>query len=292
MTDEDSTGITGANAPTFTHKISGGSAATINGVTLDVLDTATTPANFNWNGNAGGKNIIGPAINNGTWNPASGNVTGTGNLQMFGTFTYSGGGGSPGSTQQFTLSALEVGLTYEFRVFIRKWDDGTVRPQYLKFTNGAQVTNYYILEDRPGTVLGNSNDNSAYYISFTYVAQSTTMTLESRVSDVSSGNGSFHMYGLTNRLTSPPPPLEFNSIVRAASGANTTLNIKTRPGRTYAVYYSTDQPGTPSLAVLPPPGWFELTDNLPSTGTSTIYVDSFASNLQRAFYLVVDVTPP
>ena len=46
-----------------------------------------------------------------------------------------------------------------------------------------------------------------------------------------------------------------------------------------------------SLAVLPPPGWTELTDSLPSTGTSTVFEDTAASNLQRVFYLVVDVTP-
>ena len=284
VTDEISTGI--KSSDTYTHKISGGSAATVNGVSLDVLDTVTTPANFAWNGNAGGKNIIGPAINNGTWVPASGNVTGDGNFQLFGTFTYSGGGAAPGNSQQFTLSALEVGLAYEMRVFIRKWDDGTVRPQYLKFTNGAQVTNFYILEDRPGTVLGNGNHNSAYYISYTYVAQSTTLTLDATVANVSSGDGSFHMYGMTNRIAGPIPSPDFNSIVRAPkipplTGFSTTLDIRSRPNRTYAVYYSTD------LVI-----WIELTDSVPSTGTSTIYVDSFASDLFRAFYRVDDVTPP
>jgi hypothetical protein len=281
VTDEVSTGINVTDLPNFTHKISGGGAATINGVLLDVLDATTTPANFAWNGNAGGKNQIGLPGANGTWNPTSGNVTGAGNLEMFGTFTYSGGGGSPGSTQQFTLSALEIGRTYELRVFIRKWDNGTVRPQYMKFTNGAEVTNYYILEDRPGTVLGNGNDDSAYYIRYTYVAQSTTMVMESRVSDVSSGNGSFHMYGLTNRSTSPPPALDFNSIVRAANGSSMTLDIKTRPGRIYAVYFSED------LAT-----WIELNDNLPATGTSTIYVDEVGVTYPRTFYRVDDVTVP
>ncbi len=280
VTDEASTGIQASDLSTFTHKISGGSPATVNGVVMDVLDTATTPPNFVWNPNAGGKNVIGPAVNNGTWNPVTGNVTGAGNLQMFGTFTYSGGGGAPGSKQQFTLSALEVGLTYEMRVFIRKWDDGTVRPQYLKFSNGAQVTNFYILEDRPETVLGNSNRESAYYISFTYVAQSTTMTMEATVANVATGNGSFHMYGLTNRSTSLPPPLEISSIVREATGASVTLGIKSRPNRIYAVDFSTD------LLI-----WIELTDAYPSTGTSTTYVDTVASGFPQAFYRVRDVTP-
>ncbi len=282
VTDEASTGI--FDSPTFTHKISGGGPATVNLVPLDILDTTNTPPNFAWNPNAGGKNIIGPGINNGTWNPVAGNVTGAENLKMFGTFTYSGGGGAPGSKQQFTLSALEVGLTYEMRVFIRKWDNGTVRPQYLKFTNGAEVTNYYILEDRPGTVLGNANDDSAYYIKFTYVAQSTTMTMEATVANVSSGNGSFHMYGLTNRSTSPPPPLDFTSVVRAPNGASVQLTWASRVGHVYKVEYSTDLVS-----------WTELSDAWPSnagaTGTSTTYTDTFASNLQRAQYRVTDLTP-
>jgi len=279
VTDEASTGI--STAETFTHKISGGSAATVNGVALDVLDVATTPPNFEWNGNAGGKNIIGPAINNGTWNPDLGNVANVPGLrQMFGTFTYSGAGAGPGNKQHFTLSALEPGLTYELRLFIRKWDNGTVRPADLKFTNGAQVTNFYILEDRPGTVLGNGNDESAYYISFTYVAQAATMTLETTVPGVSTGNGSFHLYGLTNREASEPPPLDFTSIARAANGSSTTLTWASRPGRSYRVEFSTNLVD-----------WIELTDAHESGGTSTTYVDSVASNLPRAQYRVTEVAP-
>ncbi len=277
VTDEASTGISAAE--TFTHKISGGSAATVNGVALDVLDTATTPPNFNWNPFAGGKNIIGPAINNATWNPGAGNVAGGGNLQMFGTFTYSGGGAAPGSKQEFTLSALEPGLTYELRLFIRKWDDGTVRPQYLKFTNGVQVTNYYILEDRPGIVLSNNNNESGYYIQFTYVAQSTTMSFEAAVANVSSGNGSFHMYSLTNREAGPPPVLAFTSTVREPDGSKMTLTLASRPNRIYKVEYSTNLLD-----------WIELTDAHPSGGSSTTYEDTFASNLPRAYYRVTDVT--
>jgi hypothetical protein len=278
VTDEVSTGISATEI--YTHKMSGGSATTVNGVALDVLDTVTTPANFAWSQNPAGKNIIGPGSNPGTWNAASGNVTGDGNLQMFGTFTYAGAGAAPGSTQQFALSALEPGMTYELRLFIRKWDDVTVRPQYLKFTNGAQVTDFYILEDRPGTMLGNGNDNSAYYISYTYVAQSDTMTVETTVSNVSSGDGSFHMYGLTNREASLPPPLDFASVVRAPDGASVTLNITSRPGRVYAVDFSTNHVS-----------WIELTDSVPSTGLVTTYIDTIASNLPRALYRVRDVTP-
>lgn len=279
VTDEASTGISATEV--YTHKISGGGAATINGVALDLLDTANTPANFDWNPNTGGKNHIGPAINNGTWVPATGNVTGAGNLQMFGTFTYSGGGPNPGNSQVYTLSALEPGMTYEMRLFIRKWDDGTVRPHFLKFTNGATVTNFYVLEDRPGIMLGNNNNESAYYISWTYVAESTTASFEATVSNVSSGNGSFHLYGLTNREASPPKPLDFVSIVRAPNGSSMTLTWDSRPGRVYKVEFSTDLVN-----------WIELTDAEPSGGATTTFVDNVAAGLQRAQYRVTDVTAP
>jgi hypothetical protein len=285
ITNEASTGI--STAETYTHKISGGSAATVNGVALDVLDPATTPLNFEWNGNAGGKNLIGPGINNGTWDPVAGNVADEPGLrQMLGTFTYSGNGAAPGNKQHFTLSALEPGLTYELRLFIRKWDDGTVRPANLKFTNGPVVTNFYILEDRPGIVLGNGNNNTAYYISFTYVAQAATMTLETTVPNVSSGNGSFHMYGLTNREAGPPKPLDFTSIERkpnentpAPDDYEMELIWDSRPGRSYKVEFSTDLQT-----------WIELTDAHPSGGASTTYVDNVAASLPRAQYRVTDVT--
>ena len=276
VTDEVSTGISADK--TFTHKISGGGSATVNGVILDALTDSVTPADFTWTA-PGGKNIVSP-INNGTWSPAGGNVTGPGNLNLFGGFSYSGGGGGVGGTQSFTLSNLQIGLSYELRLYIRKWDNGTVRPQALKFTNGAAVTNYYILEDRPGTVLSNNNDDSAYYISYAYVAQGTSIVVQATVPNVSSASGSLHMYGLINCLTTPPAPLDFASTVRAADGSSVTLNIVTRAGHTYAVDYSTDL-GT----------WIELTDSVPATGALTVYVDTVASNLLRAQYRVRDVTP-
>jgi hypothetical protein len=279
VTDEASTGI--STAENFTHKISGGAPTTINGVTLDVLDTVTTPPNFEWNGFAGGKNIIGPGPNNNHWDPVGGNVTGGGNLVLFGTFTYSGAGPAAGNTQRFTLSGLEPGQTYETRVFIRKWDNSTFRPADLKFTNGTEVANVFVLEDRPGIVLGNGNDNTAYYISYTYVAAGTSITLDATVPPVSSANGSFHLYGLTNRTAGPPPPLDFSSIVRAPNGASMTLTINSRPNHVYAVDYSTN------LTT-----WIELADAVPATGTQTVYVDTIASNKQRAVYKVRDVTPP
>jgi hypothetical protein len=278
VTDEASTGISTEHQ--YTHRISGGAAASINGVDLEVLDTVSTPANFAWNGFAGGRNIVGPGINNGEWQPVAGDVSGTGNAALFGTFTYSGAGSTAGNRQTFTLAGLEPGLTYEFRLFVRKWSGSTVRPAALTFTNGTERRGFYLLEDRPGTVLGNSNDNSAYFLSFTYTALATEMTMEALVPPVTSANGSFHMYGLTNRAAGEPPALAISSIERAPDGSRVTLRIQSRPSRLYAVDFSRN------LST-----WVELTDALPSTGSLTVFEDTIASGLEKAFYRVRDVTP-
>ena len=101
------------------------------------------------------------------------------------------------------------------------------------------------------------------------------------VPPVSSSNGSFHMYGLTNRAAGPPPDLEIASISRAIDGSKVTLTIKSRPSRIYAVDFSTNLSS-----------WIELSDAIPSAGNLTIYEDSVASNRTNAFYRVRDVTPP
>ena len=284
VTDEASTGI--SPALTFTHKISGGGAVNVNGVDLDPLTDGETPVNFEWDGGNGGKNIIVP-INNADWNPAAGNVTGAGNLAFFGGFTYSGGGAAAGSSQRFTLFGLETGKSYELRLYIRKWANSTVRPALLKFTNGAAVTEYLVLEDRPGIVTGTGNNETAYYIAYSYVAQSTDLVLEATVPSLPSANGSFHMYGLTNREAGPTVPAPvLTSIDRAPNGASVTLTIASQPGRTYAVDYSTALTPTGQ-----PGGWVQITNTLASQGAVTTYVDTQFSTLPAAFYRVRDVTP-
>ena len=284
VTDEASTGI--SPALTYTHKISGGGVATVNGVELDALTNGETPVNFEWDGGNGGQNIIAP-INNADWNPAAGNVTGDGNLTFFGGFTYSGGGAAAGSSQRFTLSGLESGKNHELRLYIRKWANSTVRPALLKFTNGPAVTEYLILEDRPGIVTGTGNNENAYYIAFNYVAQSTDLVIEAVVPNVPSANGSFHMYGLTNRVAGPvvPPPV-VTGIVRGPNGASITLTIASQPGRTYAVDYSTGL-----TAAGQPGGWIQITNSLASQGAVTSFVDTQFSTLPAAYYRVRDVTP-
>ena len=90
--------------------ISGGTAASINGVNFDVLDSGNTPANFDWNTNGFNKSQI-VCCNNGDWNPAAGGVTGPELINLLGSFTYSGNGDGNPASQTFTLSGLTPGTT-------------------------------------------------------------------------------------------------------------------------------------------------------------------------------------
>jgi hypothetical protein len=192
LSDDVSSGI--STSKIYTHAVSGGAAATINGVTFSALTAGATPANFAWTSPQ--KNSL---VGNGAWVPASGGVTGAGLQSLLGSFAY--GQGDPGRTQTYTLSGLTVGTKYEFRLYLRQWDPSTLRPIDLIFTNGTTVEQPYgaLLEDRPGIVLGNSNDQSAYYLSYNYVAQATSLTLDAAIhAAYPNASGSLHFYGLSN----------------------------------------------------------------------------------------------
>jgi hypothetical protein len=81
-------------------------------------------------------------------------------------------------------------------------------------------------------------------------------------------------------------PLEIASITRASGGTSATLTIRSRPGRTYAVDFSTTLTLTGQ-----PGGWVELTDALVSGGNQTMYVDTIAATLPQAFYRVRETKP-
>src|SRR5690606_32597260 len=106
--------------------------ATINGVAFSELSTNATPANFSWTVN-GGKNT---AVSNlGNWSAADGEVTGSGLQSLYGSFVY--GSVASGAVHTYQLSGLTPGQTYEFRLYLRKFADNTLRPIDLIFTNGT-----------------------------------------------------------------------------------------------------------------------------------------------------------
>ena len=200
ITTDASSGI--STSKTYTHKVSGGGAASVNGVDFDILTGGVTPANFIWDTNNSNneRNSLGP-ITNGDWDPVSGGVTEEGLQGLLGGFTYTGVG--EGSSQVFTLSGLTPGQDYEFRVYIRLWGRASPRNIDLTFTNGGQIETPFmaLLEDRPDILLGNTNDNSAYYLSFAYTAESTELEVEAMIPmGADTSTDSFHMYGMTNEV--------------------------------------------------------------------------------------------
>ncbi|MCW1921002.1 thrombospondin type 3 repeat-containing protein [Luteolibacter arcticus] len=234
VTDDASSGI--STSKTYTHRVSGGAAATVNDVVFDVLTTTSAPANFSWTVN-GGKNALQGL---GGWVPASGGVTGTGLQSLYGSFVY--GSLNSGAIHTYQLSGLTPGQTYQFNLFLRKWDDGTPRPVDLIFTNGTDVQQPFgaLLYDRPQTVLNNgSNSNSAYYLSYTYVAQDTTMNVVAQNHPaVLAGGGGPHFYGLTNELVSTTE-LKIVGVSRAPSG-EVTINFQGAGNTLYQVTRSPD----------------------------------------------------
>jgi hypothetical protein len=205
LTDNASTGI--SSAKTYTHKISGGTAASINGVSLDVLSDTATPANFNWNTDGRNKNVI-ACCNNGDWQPAMGGVTGSELINLLGSFTYSGNGDGTPSHQVFTLSGLDPGTTYDARLYVRVWDtEASGRPIDLTFTNGSEIdTIASLMEDRPSQVLGGGSDHDAYYVNYRYTAQGSDLLIDAAVVGAAP-SGSFHMYALTNEVVPEPSSL-------------------------------------------------------------------------------------
>lgn len=201
LTDDASTGISTAN--TYTHAVSGGTAATVNGVNFAVLGPATTPANFSWV-SSGTKDQV--QNNNGQWVPANGGVTGAGLISLLQSFTYSGSGAGPGSNQTFTLSGLTIGTTYDTRLYIRVWDPGTSgRPIDFTMTHGAEVDTFSGPEDRPQLVLGSGTVDQAYFVNYRFTAQAAELAINAAVpAGADPASGSFHMYALSNQVVPEP----------------------------------------------------------------------------------------
>jgi hypothetical protein len=200
LSDDASTGISAAN--TYTHTISGGSAATVNGVAFSTFTSTVTPTNFSWTSPT--KAEIGNNL--GDWVPANGGVTGPGLISLLSGFTYSPQGAQAGSNQTFTLSGLTIGTTYDTRVYIRVWDtEASGRPIDFTMTNGAETDVFSGPEDRPGTVLGTDNQHQAFYVNYRYTAQGTDLLINTAVpAGAVLDSGSFHLYALSNQVVPEP----------------------------------------------------------------------------------------
>lgn len=224
LTDDASTGI--STAKTYTHTVSGGTAAWVNGVYFDRLNASYTPANFDWDTNGYSKNSI--DFNYGLWDPASGGVTGPDLINLLWSFTFSSDGQEYPAFQTFTLSGLTPGETYDARIYIRVWDiEGTGRQISIKYINGPAgdaTGTLGLYEDSPSS-MGYDSDHMAYYVNYQYTAQTSYLAIEAHVPQSSiSQSGSFFMYALSNEVVSAVPLP--SSLLLGASGLVGILLIR------------------------------------------------------------------
>ena len=199
LTDDESSGI--SSFKVYTHTISGGAAATVNGVEFDLLNDSQTPSEFDWEVSSV-KNQLQNSVG---WDPFAGGVEGPDLLSLLGAFTFNNDG-NPGSNQTFTLTGLTPGQEYEARIYCRKYSDGSERTQEVTFTAGDQGSDSILFaEDRPEEdPVGVFSRDSAYYISYTYTADdAASLSIRFEVTGAQN-TGSFHMYGLSNEVLGDP----------------------------------------------------------------------------------------
>jgi len=245
ITDDASTGLDPAK--TYTHLVSGGNPATVNGVTFEVLNPAGVATDFTWDTLTWSQSQV--LANPGDWDPVGSGVSA--NVEtLLNSFTYSGTGPNPGSSQRFTLSNLTQGETYDLRIYSRMWDDNpdaSGRPSDIVFTNGAEVVQPYsaIPLDRPGMITGSTFNNDAYYLTYQYVAQTTELIIETTVPICAPGNsGSFHLYALSNEIASGAPlgQILITNQLRLGDGS-VAIAFKAKSQTTYQVTKSSDLVG-------------------------------------------------
>ncbi len=236
----------------YTHTISGGTGAFVNGVSFSPLSTTETPLNFAWDPN--GKTLNQVLQNNGDWIPADGGVTGPGVLSLLESFVYSGNGYTPGSSQRYTLSNLTPGVTYDLRLYIRLWDtEGSNRPIDLVFTNGTEIVQPYgaLPEDRPGALTGTGNHQDAYYLNFNYTAQGTELIIDASLDLCNPAtSGSYHLYGLTNEVSTGQAGITISNTTVTPAG-QFVIAFQGRPSTGYQVTKSPDL-ASPFVALNPP----------------------------------------
>lgn len=278
ISDDASTGLDPEK--TYTHLISGGSAATVNGVSFDALSPTLLPTNIIWDTLGQSQNQV--LNNNGDWNAVAAGVSP--NVEaLLGSFTYSGDGPNPGNSQRFTLTGLSPGASYDLRIYSRLWDtEGSGRSSDLVFTNGDDTVRPFgfLPLDRPGVLTRSGIQSDAYYLTYQYIAQTTELIIAATVPPCAPGNsGSFHMYALSNEIASGAPLgqiLVTNQVF--LSDGRYAIGFQGKPQTTYQVAKSSDLIG--DFLPLDPP--LAITTDVEGNGQAII--PAIQTTAPREFY--------
>ncbi len=191
--DADS-GIDAANFYTHLLDFGTGSAATVNAVpfTQVTLANVDSTAGFSYAVDSSGRNEH--AGN------AGHNVTGD-IVELLSDFIYNGNN-APGGVATITVFGLAPGVEYDTRIYNRQWDTGTERTATFEFDTdalpGAEDTIASIDQNHADLTPpsdGTYADNTAYALSYRFIAESDTMTVSINQAN---SNQSWHVYGVTN----------------------------------------------------------------------------------------------
>ncbi len=187
-----------SSGKTYTHVLDFGSgtAGTVNGV-------AFTGASANMPG------VFTHTVVSGTGAPTthignSGhNVTG-GLVDVLTDMVYTGSN-SAGAISRSNVQGLTVGQYYDLRIYTRRWGaNPTGRDADLTFSNGVAAENVTVgtidEDDATQTPPGLATANQAYFISYRYLAKSTSATVDFHQFNT---NQSWHLYALSNEVITP-----------------------------------------------------------------------------------------
>jgi len=179
---------------TYTHKLDFGTGtpgALINEVQFDAI--SSDPPNFTRTVFSGLVSVQGGNTPPGV----------SGNLANLMRDMYYNGNNVAAGVTTWALSGLDVGETYDLRIYTRQWATGT-RPCRMVFDPDGTGTVTHatgIINEDDATTVGMSSTNAPYYINYRFVAVSQ----EDMVVTVTqyNSNASWHLYGMSCEVVQP-----------------------------------------------------------------------------------------
>ncbi|MCW1887298.1 thrombospondin type 3 repeat-containing protein [Luteolibacter flavescens] len=286
ITSDASTGM--STEKTYTHLISPGVGATVNGVNFSSFRPTQPPANFSAMAYlpTGQSTDFSTGSNANSWLLTEGGVTGTGIEALLRGYLQSNAGGSAGSRQTYTLTGLTPGSYYDLRIYQRSGNpefSASGRPVDLTFTNGSEVVTPYqgLGADRPDVMLSGGSVHQAYYLSYRYRAQGTSLTVDAVVPPGSiPGSGGYQLYALTNEVVDMTV-LAITGVRKDAEG-NVVIDFTGSSSTTYRVTRS------PDLATPFGPLALPLTATTNSAGVGQAIVPASEASEDKEFYRIED----